>query len=100
MPISGVHLIMMEKLALAGGRGGARSPLSTLVTLTYKATVYAPAERADTLNLFHLYCYMYFVVRMVERNPFASLMHRYSLSPIGDIQPRLNSFRNNDERRQ
>jgi hypothetical protein len=39
--------------------GGARPPPFTLVTLTYKVTVYATAERADTLNLFHLYRYMY-----------------------------------------
>jgi hypothetical protein len=38
-----VHLIMMEKLAQA---------------IEYKAAVYAPAEMADTLTLFHLYPYV------------------------------------------
>jgi hypothetical protein len=42
---------MMEKSALAG----ARPPPFTLVTITYNVAVYAPAERADTLPLFHLY---------------------------------------------
>jgi hypothetical protein len=43
LPISGAHSIMMEKSALAG----ARPPPFTLVTITYKVAVYAPAERAD-----------------------------------------------------
>jgi hypothetical protein len=42
---------MIEKSALAG----ARPPPFTLVTITYKVAVYALAERADTLPLFHLY---------------------------------------------
>ncbi len=42
--------------------GGARPPAFTLFTITYKVAVYAPAERADTLILFHLYQYMYSVV--------------------------------------
>ncbi len=46
-PTSGVHSIMMEKSALAGKGGG-----STLVTITYKVAVYAPAEMADTLPPF------------------------------------------------
>jgi hypothetical protein len=50
LPIFGVHPIMMEKSALAG-KVGVASPLSTI---TYKVVVYAPAERADTLPLFHL----------------------------------------------
>ncbi len=37
--------------------GGARLPPFTIFTITYKVTVYAPAERADTLPLFHLYPY-------------------------------------------
>jgi hypothetical protein len=35
--------------------GGARPSPFTLFTITYKVAVHAPAERADTLNLFHLY---------------------------------------------
>jgi hypothetical protein len=42
---------MMEKPALAG----ARPPPVTPVTITYNVAVYALAERADTLLLFHLY---------------------------------------------
>jgi hypothetical protein len=42
-PFSGVHSIMMEKSAQSGE--GA-TPF-TINTITYKAVVYAPAERAD-----------------------------------------------------
>jgi hypothetical protein len=58
-PLSGVHSIMMEKLSQAGegGGGGARPPPFTIFTITNKIAVYAPAERADTLHLFHLYLY-------------------------------------------
>jgi hypothetical protein len=55
---------MMEKLAQAGeGEGGvhAHPPLTTF-TITYKVAVYAPAQWADTLTLFHLYQYMYSVL--------------------------------------
>ncbi len=31
----------------------------SLIVITYKVVVYAPAERADTLPLFHLYPIMY-----------------------------------------
>jgi hypothetical protein len=34
----------------------------TLVTIAYKVAMLAPAERADTLPLFHLYHYMYSMV--------------------------------------
>ncbi len=37
---------------LLGGRGGARPPPFTQVTITYKVAVCAPAERADTIPLF------------------------------------------------
>jgi hypothetical protein len=50
-PISGVHSIIMEKSAQPGECGGARTPPSTRVTITYKVAVYASAERADTLLL-------------------------------------------------
>jgi hypothetical protein len=52
----------MEKSALAGEGRGARPPPFTVVTIMYKIAVYAPAEMADTLPLFHLYSYMYSVV--------------------------------------
>jgi hypothetical protein len=55
LPISGVHPIMMEKSALAGeGWRYTPTPFQP-ITITYKVAVYAPAERADTLPLFHLY---------------------------------------------
>jgi hypothetical protein len=54
-PLSGIHSIMMGKLAQAGEGGGARSPTFTIVTITYKVAVHAPAQRAETLTLFHLY---------------------------------------------
>jgi hypothetical protein len=55
---------MMEKLAQADEGGGARPPPFTTVTITYKVAVYAaPAEWADKLTLFHLYQYVYSVVK-------------------------------------
>jgi hypothetical protein len=45
---------MMEKLAQAG----AHPPHFTIVTITYKVEVYAPA---DYTHPFNLYQYMYFV---------------------------------------
>ncbi len=48
----------MGKLAQAGEGGGARPPPFTLFSITYKVAVYAPAERAGTLPLFHLYPYV------------------------------------------
>ncbi len=65
-PISGTYSIMMEKSALAGEGAGARPPPFTLFTIMYKVAVYAPAERADTLPLFHLYPYMYSTVSMLR----------------------------------
>ncbi len=53
--ISGVHPIWMEKSALVGeGRGCTPTPFHPF-TITYKVAGYAPAERADTLPVFHLY---------------------------------------------
>ncbi len=52
--LSGVHSVMRVKSAWAGEGGGARpSPFITF-TITSKVAVYAPAEWADTLTLFHL----------------------------------------------
>ncbi len=45
---------MRVKLVLAGEGGGARPPPLITFTLTSKVAVYAPAEWADTLTLFHL----------------------------------------------
>ncbi len=58
-PISGVHPILMEKSALAGEGGGCTPTPFQPIAITYKVAVYAPAEWADTLTLFHLYLYMY-----------------------------------------
>ncbi len=60
-PFSGVHSVMMEELDQTGECGGARPPPFTIVTITYKVPVYAPAEWADSLTLFYLYQYMYSV---------------------------------------
>ncbi len=52
--LSGVHSVMRVKLALVGESGGCTpTPLITF-TITSKVAVYAPAEWADTLTLFHL----------------------------------------------
>jgi hypothetical protein len=47
-PISGVNSIMMEKSALAG-------KVFHSIFHHVKVAVYASAERADTLPVFHLY---------------------------------------------
>jgi hypothetical protein len=58
-PLSGVHSIMMEKLAQAGVCGGVHAhPLSLYLPSRTKLQFYAVAERADTLPLFHLYPYV------------------------------------------
>jgi hypothetical protein len=53
---------MMEKSALAVEDQGCTPTVfhSTVFTITYKLAVYSPAERANTLPLFHLYPYMHF----------------------------------------
>ncbi len=53
LPLSGLHYIMIEKLAQAGERGGARPPPFTLVSITYKVPVYAP-EAVDTNGRFQM----------------------------------------------
>jgi hypothetical protein len=61
--LSGVHSIVMEKLAQAAKGGGCTpTPFHFINTITYKVVVYAPAERAVTLPLFLLFPYMYSVV--------------------------------------
>jgi hypothetical protein len=44
------------KISLAGEGGGARPPPLFTFTITCKVAVYAPAEWADTLTLFHQLC--------------------------------------------
>ncbi len=63
--LSGVHSVMRVKSVLAGEGGGCTPIPSLTFTLTSKVAVYAPAEWADTLTLFHLYQYMYFVGQTV-----------------------------------
>jgi hypothetical protein len=46
--------------------GSARLSPFTIVTITYKVAVYAPAERADTLTLFNFYQYMYSVYSLTS----------------------------------
>ncbi len=53
-----LHSIMMEKLAQPGEVRGPSLPPFTIFTITDKAAVYPPAERADKLPLFHLYPYV------------------------------------------
>jgi hypothetical protein len=79
-PLSGVHSIMMEKLAQPGVGGGARPPAFTISTITNKVVVYAPAERAGTLPLFLL---RFFVPQMALA-PFDSMpFHRAQKTPLG-----------------
>jgi hypothetical protein len=82
LPLSGVHSIMMEKLAqpVVGG-GCTPSPFHyTVSTITYKVVGYAPAERADTLTLSPFYPYMYSgVFNIFERNKGLSTKHRSSI---------------------
>ncbi len=79
--LSGVHSIMMKKLAQAGEDGCARPPPFTLLTITYKVAVYASAEWADTLTLFHLFQYMYSVGTPTKSSWDSNVIHiamRYS----------------------
>ncbi len=60
LPLSGVHSIMMERLAQPGEGGGARRPHLTISTITDKVVVYVQDERAepDSLPLFLIYPYI------------------------------------------
>jgi hypothetical protein len=86
-PLSGVHSIMMEKLAQAGEGGGVHAhppprPTFTISTITSKVVVYAPAERADTLPLFLLYPYKYsvFSKESMEEHRFLYIPKSYDKS--------------------
>ncbi len=52
--LSGVHSVMRVKLALAGEGGGCTPTPFITFNITSYVAVYAPAEWADTLTLFHL----------------------------------------------
>jgi hypothetical protein len=56
---------MRVKSVLAGDGGGCTPTPPITFTLTSKVAVYAPAEWADTLTLFHLY-QMFSVVYTTE----------------------------------
>ncbi len=56
------------------------------ITITYKVAVYAPAERADTLPLFHLYPYMYSVVWAISKQTCLSLRQLIDPDPKYRIQ--------------
>ncbi len=49
----------------------------TVFTITYKVAVYAPAEWADTLALFHLYQYVYTVYEPNPSNSTHTLILSY-----------------------
>ncbi len=66
--------------------GGARPPPLITFTLTSKVAVYAPAEWADTLTLFHLYQYMY-SVGLPE--PLAASLVRWPLHFVRDDRTAL-----------
>ncbi len=73
--LSGVHSIMRVKSVLAGEGGGARPPPLITFTLSSKVAVYAPAEWADTLTLFHLYQYVYSEGRPLLLHDFYPLVY-------------------------
>ncbi len=58
----------VEKLAQAEECGGARPPPFTLFAITFEVAKYTRVERADTLPLFHLYSYIYSLVKMVIKS--------------------------------
>jgi hypothetical protein len=66
--LSGVHSVMRVKSVLLVREGGARPPPLIPFTITSKVAVYAPAEWADTLTLFHLYQYMYSVLHTLSES--------------------------------
>ncbi len=64
--------------------GGARPPPFTAFTLTSKVAVYAPAEWADTLTLFHLYQYKYSVGQTRDTSYSRSAIAFFSRCPGGE----------------
>ena len=81
-----IHSIMMEKFAQAVRVVCACHCIPFLYiifTITYKVAVYAQAERADTLPLFHLYPYIctLWSAALITR---LKLAHKLSLEEIDD----------------
>jgi hypothetical protein len=79
---------MRVKLAWLVRVGDARPPPFTTFTITSKVAVYAPAEWADTLTLFHLYQYMYSVLVPV---PILSGIRGFTRGP--NVSPALDQTR-------
>ncbi len=52
-------------------------PPFTIFTITYKVAVYAPAESADTLPLFHLYPFVYSVLQSLPSCPAVCSLSPY-----------------------
>ncbi len=92
-PISGVHSIVMENqpwLVRLGGCTHTPSPyLFTLFTITYKVAVNALAERADTLQLFHLYSYMYSLLYVRVERVYRTQMSKDRVTTLNGIFPQL-----------
>jgi len=61
--LSGIHFSMMVKLAQGWWVGGWTPTPFHYIYHHVKVAVYGPAERADTITLFHLYPYMCSVVQ-------------------------------------
>ena len=71
---------MRVKLAHAGAGGEGGAGLPPFITFTSKVAVYAPAEWADTLTLFHLYQYMYVLCGATHATTLHMLDQRRSIS--------------------
>jgi hypothetical protein len=85
------------KISLAGKGAGARPPPFTTTTITSEFAVYAPAEWADTLTLFHLYQYIYSMVptdrpyQVLHARPRQSRpnLSRHNVSPTHPFRDEL-----------
>ncbi len=69
--LSSVHSVMRVKSVVADEGGGC-------TPTTSKVAVYAPAEWADTLTLFHLYQYMYSVGSIFRIAGYTYLINRHT----------------------
>jgi hypothetical protein len=89
---------MMEKSAQAGDSGGCTLTPFQPITITYKVAVYAPAERADTLNLLisiistqyvlcgtHTHCFLYLITTLHVLSSMTFLIPVSSLLFVQDL---------------
>ncbi len=67
--------------------GVARPPPSTISTIRYKAVVYVPAERAETLPLFLFYPYMYSVVHTIKYLWYVRSLRHYTRGFDSFVRP-------------